>query len=333
MNPNPRPKHLEIRTYQPSNNDGWRLYLQRVRNPERHDPRLKPILIIPGYGMNSFIFGYHPRGQAMDDYLAEHGFEVWSVNFRGADKTIREGGQRAYGFREIVKSDMPAAIDVIARQTASASKQVDLIGCSLGGTYVYAYAALERDDRVGSLVGMGAPLRWERVHPLLRIAFANPTLVGLIRLSNTRRLATAALPYVAKAPGLLKIYLHPEIVDLSRPEMLARTVEDPNPRLNKQIAHWVLNKDLMIDGANVSERLKDVTNPIYCMIANADGIVPEDTAVSVLRLAGSTAKDTVVCGDDAVRMAHADMFISNHAHERVFEPLARWLKSQQDTAS
>ena len=35
--------------------------------------------------------------------------------------------------------------------------------------------------------------------------------------------------------------------------------------------------------------------------ANADGIVPEDTAVSVLRLAGSTAKDTVVCGDDAVR--------------------------------
>ena len=74
---------LEVREQYAPTSDGWSLHLRRTRLPGCFDPATKPLLIVPGYGMNSFIFSYHPRNTSMERCLAEAGFEVWSVNLRG----------------------------------------------------------------------------------------------------------------------------------------------------------------------------------------------------------------------------------------------------------
>ena len=316
---------MEQRYHFVDNGAGWKLALKQTYSRSLHKKNLRPVVIVPGYGMNAFIFGYHPRGLSMEEYLAQQGFEVWSVNLRAQDPSLREGGSRDYGFEDICLHDLPLAVDYIVANNHSRRRQVDLVGCSLGGTYVYAYTALLGADKVGSLVGMGAPLRWVDINPVLRAVFGCPSLMGLVRLKGTRTLARVGLPLVAKAPFLLSIYLHPDIVDLSDPAMLTRTVEDPNPRLNREIAQWVLDRDLTVAGRNLTQAMAAVKQPLLCLVSNADGIVPASTALSALDAAGSKVKDSHMAGTDTVKMAHADLFISDYAQEQVFKPLATWL--------
>ena len=145
-------------------------------------------------------------------------------------------------------------------------------------------------------------------------------------LDDTRKLAGVFLPILARVPGALHMYMHPSIVDLKHPELLIPTVEDPNPRMNLQIARWVRQVDLILDGENISELFSRVDAPLLLMIGNADGIVPEGTAMSAFRLSTSSDKDYVICGTEKIRMAHADMYISRHSADLVFQPMARWLK-------
>lgn len=77
----------------------------------------RPVLIVPGYGMNSYIFGYHPRGDSMVKCLAARGLEVWTVDLRGQGRSIRAHGNNRYGMAD-------HTYDVIG----SATKRLLLVG-------------------------------------------------------------------------------------------------------------------------------------------------------------------------------------------------------------
>lgn len=320
---------LDAETYLVPNGAGWQLVAKRFIDPDRFDGRRRPVAMVPGYGMNSFILGFHPTGPSMIEYLAAAGFEVWTMNLRAQDGTVRQGGRRHYTIGDVARVDLPAILNFIVGHTRSKRRRVDVIGCSLGATYLYAYAVLNRPNVLANIVALGGPLRWVEVHPALKLAFSQPWLLRRIDMRFTRTLCRLGLPLLAKMPGLLHIYMHPEIVDMSRTDELVETIEDPNPLLNEEIARWVGNRDLVIDGVNISEGFADVTNPLFCVQANADGVVPAATAFSALDLAGSKIKDSLIVGTDQVPMAHADMYISHYAQDWVFRPLADWLSRRQ----
>lgn len=306
------------------NGCGWQLELKQCLRPKELNRRRNPVAIIPGYGMNSFIFGYHPSGLSMEGYLRERGLEVWSVNLRGQGGSRRKGGGERYDLQDLATEDLRKALDYIATRSESATGKVDLIGCSLGGTLAYIYAALVPRNRAGSLVAIGSPLRWEKVHPLLKVGFFSPRLVGKIPFCGTREITKILFPVVLRSP-LLKIYLHKEMVDLRHKEMLLQTVENPNRFINRQIAEWIGTKDLILDGKNLTRAMRKVKTPLLCVLANSDGIVPPMTALSAHEVVGSRIKETLVVGTDRLRFAHADLFVSHHAHEMVFRPIADWL--------
>ncbi len=316
---------IRIEHHSAPNGDGWVLSLRRTYDDEALDKARDPLLIVPGYGMNSFIFGFHPRGTSMEGYLAGRGFEVWSVDLRGQGKSRRDGGSMKYGLDDLVMTDLFTAIHGVLEHTATSAQSVDVIGCSLGASMMFAYAVCVPDNHLGRMVSMGGPVRWVRIHPVLRAAFASPELVGKLPILGTRRLASAALPLLSRAPWLLSIYLHPQIVDMSQAEQLVRTVENPNRHVNKDIARWIKSGDLFVDGKNVSEGLRAVKNPLLTVIANADGIVPRETAIWPHLNIGSERRDMLEVGTYSLPIAHADMFVSDHAPELVFQPLADWL--------
>lgn len=319
--------------HRPTNGQGWQLELKQVYDRKKLVPHRRPLVIIPGYGMNSFIFGFHPNGLSMEEFFSQAGFEVWSANLRGQGGSKRLGGSRNYGFKELSLVDLPCVFDTVLAHTRTRADRLDAIGCSLGATLLYAYLAHHpKNHPLGALIPIGGPLRWERAHPFMRAAFFSPLLAGAIPMYGTRHLARAALPLLAKRfPRLLSIYMNASIVDTSRAEELTRTVEDPHPYLNRQIAHWVKTKDLIVAGRNVTHALAEVNLPVLCVLANQDGIVTREAALSIRDAIGTKDVSLLEVGDAEIWFAHADLFISRHCHQRVFAPIRDWLLAHYET--
>jgi pimeloyl-ACP methyl ester carboxylesterase len=324
---------IEVRRHMVTNGDGWRLSLTQTRDPARLRGDRRPVLIVPGYGMNSFIFSFHPRGLSMEGYLVEAGFEVWRADLRGQGDARREGGGDDYALEDLALTDLGAVIDaVLARtQRPSTASRVDVVGASLGGTLMFIHAVANPRHKMGSLVSMGAPVRWVAIHPALRVAFGSPTIAGLVRFRGTRRLAEIAFPrIVAHAPWVLSIYMNSAITDTSAAAEMVKTVEDPNRHVNREISRWIRERDLRVHGTNVSHAIRAIQRPLLCIYANSDGIVPPATATFPYHQVSSRSKALLEVGDRDMAVAHADLFLCNEAHERVFRPLAEWLAEQSE---
>jgi len=239
--------------YLVDNQAGWRLAMTRTRPDEGLPLAKRPVLIVPGYGMNSYIFGFHPRGPSMVECFATRGIETWTVDLRGQGRSIRAPrGTNRYGLADLAIEDLGAALAHVLANTATGSPTVDVIGCSLGTALMFAHVACVPGAPVHALVSMAGLVTWKGAHPLVRFAFGSPTLVGLMRLRNTRRIARFALPVFSKiAPSLLSVYLNEQSTDLSQGAKLVQTVEDPHPIINREIAEWIKRRDLVIRGVNV----------------------------------------------------------------------------------
>ncbi|MCA9545545.1 MAG: hypothetical protein KC613_14170, partial [Myxococcales bacterium] len=125
---------------------------------------------------------------------------------------------------------------------------------------------------------------------------------------------------------LLHVYLHPAICDLSEPGQLTQTVDDPSPTVNVQIARWVAQGDLKHGQRNLTRDVARLTHPLLTVVANADGVVPEDTVCSAHNaMVRSPDRKVIHVGSASEPMAHADLFISDPAPAQVFAPIADWL--------
>ncbi|MFT4975254.1 MAG: pimeloyl-ACP methyl ester carboxylesterase [Myxococcota bacterium] len=314
---------MQTRTFQTTAN-GWSLELKQSTPARPPPPGQPPVLIIPGYGMNDFIFRFHPTGTSLIGHLVEGGLEVWSANLRGQGSS--RPTQRAappYGLAELALEDLPEAIRFILEQTGA--ERIDLIGCSLGATVAYGYLAHHPDAPVRAMVSMGGPLRWPTVHPLLQIAFRSERLAGALPIRGTRRLARLALPIARRIPPLLLIYATPWRIDLSQADALVQTVEDPTRQLNAELARWFRTRDLILCGVDVTAALGATSRPMLCVFGVHDGIVPADAALAVRDAMPEGDVEVLAVGDAKRRYAHADLFISEGVQEDVFEPMLRWL--------
>lgn len=330
--------------YSFDNGAGWTLQLYRAAGSNVHGK--KPVLIVPGYGMNSFIFSFHPRGLSLMEYLAQQGLEVWRVDLRGQGEARYHGNHLAAGvpranvdpdnFRldDLAVTDLGAAVDAVLQHTQTGCSRVDMIGASLGGTLILAHAALAGTAKLGGLVTIGSPVRWVKVNPIIKVLASAPALVGEVRMRGTRRLAQVVLPLLTRfAPDLLRIYLNPTLTDTSRIAELMRTVENPNRYLNRQIAVWIHRRDLTLRRQNISQALQRIDCPSLTILASHDGIVPPATARYSHDKLGSKDKTLLEVGSATVMLAHADLFISDVALERVYGPLSEWLLGRQSATS
>jgi pimeloyl-ACP methyl ester carboxylesterase len=329
---------IESRVFSVPTPDGWSLALHQSWDPDKRKAGRKPVLIVPGYGMNSFIFSYHPRGWSMEGWLVERGFEVFRVDLRAQGEarwTRRDTAARdRFQLEDLALTDLGAAIDATLEKSLGGRDRVDVIGASLGGTLAFAHAVLEPRHRLGGIVAMGSPVRWVKLHPVLALAFKSPALVGQLRIRGARRFTELALPQLARfTPWLLSIYMNSAITETAAAREMVRTVEDPNRHVNRQIAEWINARELRLrdrEGRlrSIDEGLRAVDVPLMCVIANGDGIVPQETARWPYEVMASRDRTLLEVGTDQVRLAHADLFVSNEAHRRVFEPLADWLAAR-----
>jgi len=308
-----------------SNQCGHELAVRRVAAA----PSVKgarPVIIVPGYGMNSFIFGFHPAERSLEATLAHHGLVVYAADLRGQGRSRKDKGTSdEYGMAELAIDDIGAVIDHV--RTREGAEKVDLVGCSLGTPLAFGHLAHRGAGKVGSFVSLGGLVRWVEVPKLLQVAFAWPTLVGMVKMQNTRKFARHALPFVTRTfPRLLSLYVNASSSDLARASEMVQTVEDPHAGINREIAEWIGRRDLILRGVNVSTSIESMDVPLLCVVAKEDGIVPEATSRDVYDRMGTKDKQLLVIGGEpAMPIAHADLFLSKGAEKRVFSPIAKFL--------
>ncbi len=329
---------IRVDKYLVDNRAGWRLAVTRTFDHKlvenERTARRRPLIIVPGYGMNSFIFGFHPNGPPMVECFARRGLEAWTVDLRGQGRSIRARGTNRYGIADLAIEDLGAAIEFVLANTETHAKKVDLVGCSLGTALSFTHVASVPEAPVHALVSMAGVVTWKGAHPMVKIAFGAPTLAGLYRLKNTRRIARLALPIVAwAAPSLLSVYLNERSTDLSQAARMVQTVEDPHPVINREIAEWIRRGDLVVRDVNISAKLPSMKNPFLCVVGNHDGIVPPETSRATFDAIGSTHKELLLVGDSDLPIAHADLFLCKGAQERVFAPIADFLLSVEENES
>ncbi len=315
-------------THLVDNGDGWKLELTCFRPSGAAATGARPVLMVPGYAMNSFILSFHPTGVSMVEYLVNDGLEVWTANLRGQGGSRKIGRAARFGLRELSLVDVPAAIRHVLGNTTTGANKLDLVGCSLGASMVYTYLAHNaQEHRANSVVAIGGPLRWDAVHPLVKVAFRSGRLAGAVPIVGTRRLARVALPVLKRIPALLSIYMNADEIDLTQAGQLVQTIDDPVPYINRQVARWIRQKDLVVNGVNVTQGLSAVDTPLMVVLANKDGIVPIPAAMSAVEAVGHDRVTVLEVGDSVRWAAHADLFIGEGAQERVFEPMSKWLRS------
>jgi predicted alpha/beta hydrolase len=312
------------------NHAGWQLCLHRFCDPLRLDPSRRPVVLVPGFAMNSFALRYRPGGASLATFLAGRGFEVWCAELRAQGDSRPTGpvNRATIGLMDLGVHDLGVAIDAILERTATTATTVDGVGASLGATYLFMQAAWGRGDRLARLVNLGGPLRWVSVHPLILLLSQAPPIWRWVGFRGTRGFARHALPLAARVPGFLHVYLHPAICDLSEPASLVQTVDDPVPQINQEIARWIRGGDLVLQGRNLTRDSAHLRLPLLTVVANADGIVPEATVCSAHNLMTQAPRQLVYAGDHRTPMAHADLFVSRPAEAQVFMPLAAWLASE-----
>lgn len=319
--------YLPRRTRLIDNHAGWKLEMRVYRDPDAFDPGRPPLVMIPGYAMNSFILAYHPREPSMVEFLARRGWEVWTCNLRGQGGSLRTGRAQRFGMAELALEDLPAVFAQVRAHTEARVEGLTPIGCSLGASLMFAYLAHHPEAHgFRGMIAVGGPLRWDAVHPLLQVAFRSAHLAGAVRVVGTRQLAAAALPLLTRVPALLSPYMNAARIDLSSAGQLVQTVEDPIPYINRQVARWVQQRDLVIRGLNVPAALGAVNDVAALAIyANADGIVPAPAARSLAAALPAGQTTLLEVGDAVAWYAHADLFIGDEARPAVFEPMAAWL--------
>lgn len=319
--PAPPPFARAVESHSAVTPDGWSLGLIRVVRPGTSSG--PPVLFVPGYGMNAWIVQYHPSGRSFADVLLQAGLDPWGVDLRGTSTSRRvRPTAPPPAFDDQATIDLPAALGYI--RAATGHDRVHVIGCSLGGSLLFAHLALCPEPAVDRMVAIASPLTWEPSVARRAVAALLQT-VGQVPLAGTRRLTRHLLPLAARAaPGLLSMYLNPRITDIRDPVALTRTVEDPMPAIHRALAQW-MRSELRIGDRAVAPALQRFDRPMLVLYGSGDGIVPMGPALSVVRAVGGPVRVARVEHPSGEPVGHADLFISEIAPERVFEPTAAFL--------
>jgi len=297
--------------------DGWTLHFDRWRGDG------EPVLMVPGFAMNPFILGFHPRGRSLMEHMHDAGFDPWSVELRGLGRN-KGGDRRQIGLSERALVDLPTAIQHVRERTGA--ERVHLVGCSLGGSIVYGMLANSPEEAVGKVISIGGPLWWKDPPTVVRAFSLLGPVLGRLPMRGTRQLARSAVPVLTRfAPSLLRLYINPQNVDLSQPDELVKTVENPAPRINRQLAAWIRHGRLRIGGLDIVLGVDRVKNPLLLVTGSGDGIAPVSACAPVLEAWGGPTEHLHVDGQHP--WSHGDLFIGHEAEQKVFEPMAAFLRS------
>jgi predicted alpha/beta hydrolase len=285
------------------------------------------VVLAHALGLSADAFRYG-GGPTLARHLSRRGFAVYLLTHRGDRAALPPdpGRARHFDFDDIVRSDLPAAVE---RACAHAGfPRVHWVGHGLGGQLGLALAG-RSPDRLATLTALCAPAafprsavrsearRWARAAALLPEHWHLPT----------RAVAWAAVPWVSEGDGqLVAASPGPRVRGV-----LSHAVEDLPLGLMGQVQRW------MAEGAftdrtgalDYTEALCEARAPLLVVHAADDPLCPPAAALAAVHRWAHPDRTSLALPEG---WGHLDPLLARDAPEAVFRPVGDWLVARRTAA-
>lgn len=305
--------------------DGLPFTVNRFR-PAAGSTHGVPKILCTSYGCNRDLFRTRCGGPSIVEQVCAAGHEAWAFDFRGQedwyDAAARRHLRNGHGtptLGDFAAMELAAVVRRALADTRAA--HVDLIGLSMGGAVIAAYAALVAPAHVRRLAMVGAPLCWNRI-PWWAYALSRaPHVAKQLPTAALHRVVRHVAPHIHHVPSrLLPAWLRS--ADRSAHLALGEALGPFAPAINHAAAAWVRD-GVRWQGRALIDHLGAIEAPVFCAYSDADIFASTANVLPALdRLGTSRAQQRRVMVPGA---SHTELFVGPRAAREVYRPLFQFL--------
>jgi pimeloyl-ACP methyl ester carboxylesterase len=318
-----RPKRLLARA-----RDGWAIAVHQRSPAVRRFA--EPVLLCHGLATNHLNLDFE-LPYSLAHAFAEAGFEVFSLDWRGAGASHPPRGRGRFDFDadDLIEQDAPAVMDRILSETHA--RQLFWVGHSLGGLVGYAVLGGADGGRVRGLCSLGASVYFRYPRWLARLMRACTWLAWPVAFRQ-RLLSLACAPFVGRLTlPLSDVLVNPKAI---APRVLrsiyANLIDSMGYRLLRQLDDWTRHDRFCSRDASSDyrARLANVTTPVLVLGGTLDGLAPPAAIHGQAALLGSADKTVMLFGrenGDRLDYGHGDLLFGMGAPTEVYPRIVAWV--------
>ncbi|MBX5482452.1 MAG: alpha/beta fold hydrolase [Myxococcaceae bacterium] len=312
--------------------DGWSLTAFRRAPATRRFE--EPVLLCHGLAANHRNMDLEPP-LSLAMYLAEQGFDCYSVDWRGTGRSRgAPKGRRSsdYSVDDHILLDGPAFLNEVLRRTGA--QRAFWVGHSLGGLVGYGVAQGPEAAHLAGLVTLGSPafFRYQPyMHRLLRVA---RTLAWPWAL-HQRVFSLLTAPFLGHVTlPLTEVVFNPEhIPPTAQRKIYAQVVSSVGRKVLLQFSDWLDHDAFRSFDRSVDYRagMARIRIPVLVAGGSSDRLAPPDVVTAAYEVLGSPDKTLMIFGrdnGDRLDYGHGDLIFGLGAPTEVFPRIRDWLAAR-----
>jgi len=286
-----------------------------------------PVLIVYAL-INRYIMLDLEPGRSFIQNLLNEGLDVYLI-----DWGYPTGADRYLGLDDYINYYLDTALDWIRSETKT--KQVNLMGVCMGGTFSVIYAALHR-EKVKNLITLATPTEfdiddaglflWAKGIDVDKAVEALGNLPGDI--ANILYLLVTPVATVNKYiqflegvenPKFISTFLRMEKWIFDSPDMAGEVFREWIRDLLQQ--NLLIKNQLILDGQKVD--LRKIKCPLLNVFGKNDYLAPPSTAKPLSKAVSS--KDVTTIGVDT---GHVGIFVGSTSYKTISPKIAKWIRER-----
>ena len=342
--------------YTAKTEDDWTLAMYRYR-PKGPTSFKTPVILCHGLGMNAYMWDLK-KEQSFARYLQDQGFDVWTVDLRGAGRSSKPGwvvlhdlvsgpnigdthlenifrfDHTDWNIDDYALKDVPVIIKEVKRITGS--DKVSWVGHSMGGMILFAYLVRTQDTSIQSFAALATPMSMPPPHSeLLNILSQHSNLKDLACLINSRMTARSfgVFGSFGGTPLDPVLYNRDNMENEIVTRLLVNAMEDLSPGVLDGFVGMIKTGEFMSRDKtfNYTRALSSVKVPILLVGGRADNLCSIVSLYDTYRAISSSDKTLRIfarCNGYRVDYGHNDLIAGRNAPQEVYPYVARWLKER-----
>ncbi len=358
---NPDRKNFEITT-----KDGWTLNIWRYK-PKQIKPNTLPVILCHGLSYNSFFWDLTEK-TSLARYLQSAGYDVWSVDLRGAGLSSKPAlSEIKQLFRlnislinpvniknapadllklnwtvdDHINYDIPAILDFVTEKTGK--DKVVWIGHSMGAMIMFGYLGKHPDDnRVAGFVAVAGPMYLVRpVNDIFEMMVKQKDFVkiGNITTGANLRAVVGTLTGGLVETAIDALFYNEKNIDAETFHMLFYLCqEDISPGQLDQLIQFLrkghfVSVDEKID---YTENVSKIQIPILQIVGQLDNMASPGFVLYIHNKLKSKDKTFRLFGrinGYRADYGHDDIIIGKYSKEEVFPYVLNWLDKHSYSTS
>ena len=299
-------------------------YRSRVDKKNVHPT---PVLIVYAL-INRYIMLDLEPGRSFIQNLLNEGLDVYLI-----DWGYPTGADRYLGLDDYINYYMDSALEWIRSETKT--KQINLMGVCMGGTFSVIYAALH-PAKVKNLITLATPTEFDIEDAGLFLwakgIDVDKAVEGLGNLpgdiANILYLLVTPVATVNKYiqflegvenPKFVSTFLRMEKWIFDSPDMAGEVFREWIRDLLQQ--NLLIKNQLILDGQKVD--LRKIKCPLLNVFGKKDYLAPPSTAKPLSKAVGS--KDVTTIGVDT---GHVGIFVGSMSYKTISPKIAKWIRAR-----